>query len=146
MKINKRSARLVKSEIDVVKSTLSFLQIEPGIIKTEVPNLGQVVDIVKITPKEEVFCIEAKIDNWSKAIKQCLAHEIVADYIYIAVATVSISDKLYQVAKERGYGIIHCNPYTLKSQFVLQARKNKKFWQPQRTHFLKIFEGINYVN
>ena len=96
--------------------------------------MGQSVDLV--VDKEGSLCfIEAKVSDWKRAIDQCRTHELVADYIFIAISTVRISPAFYQEAKRLGYGIIHFNWNTKEISYPLQAKLNKTLWMPQRKEF-----------
>lgn len=98
----------------------------------EVPNLGQSADIVAMKGSK-IMMIEAKTYNWQRALQQCKAHEVVADYICIAIASKQISSKLYEFANYLGYGIIHVKTTNeCLCELVLPPKRNKKKWQAQR--------------
>lgn len=97
----------------------------------EVPNMGQSVDVV-VDSEGFLTFIEVKIKNWTKAIEQCIAHEIVADYIYIAIATKSIPENFVNEAKTKGYGILHYNWDYQCWEHSLKSKKNSNIWMPQR--------------
>jgi hypothetical protein len=111
----------------------------------EVPNMGQSVDLV-IDIDGRLTFVEVKIKNWAKAIQQCKAHELVADYIYIAIATKNISKGLITETMRNGYGLIHYNWDKCRWELVLESCENNNIWLPQR-HILNMkLKMINYAN
>lgn len=133
--MNKKK-KLINSERELVKIVVNYLREENYSIWLEVPNMGQSVDIVA-TKNGDLIFIEAKISNWKRALAQCKGHEIVADYIYVAISSVYLSDEFINASKKLGYGIIHCNPYNLQCSKVLRARRNTFIWLPQQ----KVLKG-----
>ncbi len=111
----------------------------------EVPNMGQSVDVV-IDIDDRLIFVEVKVKNWSKALEQCRAHEMVADYIYIAIATKCISDDLLVQAKNKGYGIIHFNWDTSRWEIVEESCKNDNIWIPQRLILKSKLKLFNYAS
>ena len=133
-----------KTEIEFVRELEKhFARLNNSIIWLEVPNMGQSVDMV-VKMEDKLLLIEAKLKNWDRAIFQCQAHQMVADYIYVAVATLEIPDKLYLRATELGYGILHFDRNTKLVHERLKARKNS-YWKPQRDIFEeKLYNPHNY--
>ncbi len=133
------------NENDFVKNIIVFLREYDFKVKTEIPNMGQSIDIVAYKGKW-LTAIEVKMHDWRRAINQCETHELIVDFIYIAIATKSISEKLKDFASERGYGILHYNNNNHKKNIdlVLKARINKNFYKPQRDIFTKKMRAICY--
>lgn len=121
------------SEAELVNETVNFLREEGYEVLCEIPNMGQSVDIVGHKGRY-IICVEAKLRDWKKALLQCLAHEQVADYISIAYAGKKIPAGLYEVARRKGYGLIHRSESGGLS-WATKARINKDYWKPQRTTF-----------
>lgn len=140
----KSNCKKVNSENELLLLLVDFLKNRGYKIRVEVPNMGQSADIVA-TRGRWVTCIEAKINNWERAIEQCKAHETVGDFIYIAIASVTPPENLLSKANRLGYGIIHCNPYSGKCSIVLKAKNNSKIWMPQREIFVEKMKEINYA-
>ena len=136
--------KLIKSEKDLLSHLIAYLKKDGYNVKIEVPNMGQSADLVATKGRWVTF-IEAKMNNWERALNQCIAHETVGDYIYIAIASVSVSNKLREKINHLGYGIIHCNPYSGKCSIELKAQCNSKIWFPQRTVFLEKMKEIEYA-
>lgn len=111
----------------------------------EVPNMGQSVDIVVDVDGRLAF-VEVKVKNWSKAIQQCKAHELVADYIYVAIATKRIPEDLIAEAKKNGYGLIHYNWDYCCWELVIESCVNNNVWMPQRLILNKKLKMIDYAN
>ena len=70
-----------------------FLQKQNYRIRHEVPNMGQSLDILA-SRSRWVMAIEAKLENWKRALRQCRAHELVADYICIAIVNTPFFEQL----------------------------------------------------
>jgi hypothetical protein len=133
--------RKILDENALVEILISFLKAEQFKVFLEVPNMGQSTDIVACKNRWLTF-IEAKLHNWRRGIEQCVAHELIADFICLAVATVSISDDLKNIITTKGYGLIHCDPYSGICSYVIKPRQNKKIWLPQRNVLLKNLRSI----
>lgn len=132
----------ITSEFQMVENLVSFLKKHGHTVRIECPNMGQSVDIV--TEKDGfITCIEAKMKDWKRAIEQCETHLAVADYIYIAIASKTASEKLCRETARRGWGIYHCNKETGEIITVMLPVKNNKVWNAQRRVFLKNLNNIN---
>jgi hypothetical protein len=118
-------------ETEVVEALTKHFASENFEIIHEVPSMGQSVDVVLKKGRWLTF-IEAKVRNWQKAIIQCKSHEIVADFICIAIATKNVSNKLVDFALLKGYGIIHYNYNENVCSVILKPKLNKNIWEPQR--------------
>jgi hypothetical protein len=137
--------KVIKSEKELTTNLIDFLDINGYKVRTEVPNMGQSTDIVAVKGRW-ITSVEAKINNWQKALEQCKCHELIADYIYIAICSVKVSSDLFDIAKLKGYGIIHCDPYDSTCTFILRARNNTQVWPPQREIFKIKMREIEYEN
>lgn len=122
---------VVKREVDFVQSLLETLRDEGYKTRLEVPNAGQSIDVVA-TKGRWVTAIEVKKTDWKRAVWQCGAHEILADFICIAIASVRVSEDLVEMAQQRGYGILHFDRD--RSHFIWHLRPtlNRQLWRPQR--------------
>ncbi len=135
---------LVKTELEMVSKLTEFLSLEGYRVRQEVPNMGQSADLVATRGRWVTF-IEAKLKDWKRAIQQCRTHEQVADFICVAVASVSVSDSLVQQAQERGYGIIHRDKTSGAFRWVTRPAVNGRVWPPQRQRLRKSMRGIQYA-
>ncbi len=135
----------IKKETDLIESLTNFLAIQKYELRYEVPTLGQSADIVACKKKSYTF-IEAKMHDWKRGLNQCKTHEIVADYICIAIASVHISAKLEYCAKMKGYGIIHCNPNTGICDWFVSPEINENMWFPQRKSFVNSLRDLENGN
>jgi hypothetical protein len=133
------------SEFDLVNIIISFFKSQNYIIYKEVPNMGQSADIVALKGVD-TYVVEAKIKDWNRAIRQCKTHEVVADYIYIGIASKNISDKLLSAAKSNGYGIIHYDEEKSCCYYYLRPEKNRNTWLPQKEIFMKHLNYDNHVS
>ena len=110
---------------------ISYLRRKKYSVFIEIPNMGQSVDLVAQRGRWLTF-VEVKLNNWNRALTQCKNHEIVADYIYVAIATKSVSVRFLEISEKKGYGILHYDHKSNKVSVVLEAKHNKKVWEPQR--------------
>jgi len=113
-------------------------------VRCEVPNMGQSVDIVATRGRWVTF-VEAKIAHWRRALAQCEAHEQVADFICIALASASLSEEFLLIARQRGYGVIHGDLTEDKCKWVERPRINRKVWGPQRQYWARFLRMIDYA-
>jgi len=111
-------------------------------VRKEIPNMGQSVDVVA-TRNRWVTFIEVKRHDWRKAIEQCRAHEQVADFICIAIGSVSISSTLLAEVKKAGYGLIHCPSKKRVCKWIVRPRQNRRIWRPQREFLLRVLRRVN---
>jgi len=133
------------SESELVTKLIKKLKSEGFRVRTEVSNMGQSVDIVA-TRGKWVTLIEVKTRNWSRAIEQCQAHEQVADYICIAIASASVSERLADRAKEMGYGVLHYCHDDDEFVWIVRPRLNKQVWMPQRRYWAKAQRRLLYAD
>jgi hypothetical protein len=134
------------SEKILVDSAISFLANEGFAVFTEVPSLGKSVDLVARSGKTALFA-EAKFSDWKRALRQCQAHELVADFICIILGTDAIAGELIQHASAKGYGIIHSSRRLERScEWVLHPVKNPHVWGPQRERWECQFREVFGVN
>ena len=126
------------TEQEQVDLLVPWLENQGFCIACEVGQSMQMVDVAG-AKNGLLYLIEAKLANWKQAMKQCEAHELVADYIYIAIGTKNISPNFMEAMKEKGFGIIHCHPETGKMYIALKAKKNSYYWIPQKRVFLNKF-------
>lgn len=134
----------ISREHQIVLELTEYLISENYNVRFEVPNLGQSADLVA-TRGRWVTLIEVKNHDWRTAIKQCRAHVHVADFICIAVGTKRISETACQEIKMSGYGLIH---YRGNGQFhwILQPKRNRLLWRPQRKKLSLALRGIDYAS
>lgn len=116
------------AEKAVVKQLVEQLIDKDTRIFLEVPSLGQSVDVAWISGEEITF-IEAKVNDWRRALKQCEKHFLVADYIWIAVAMKTVNEALLDQARTLGIGVMHYKDGLVLK--CLDAKKNEKIWRPQ---------------
>ena len=127
----------------VVEEVIRMLINEGYRVRREVPNLGQSTDIVA-TKNRWLTAIEAKTKDWRRAFLQCRTHELVADYICIAIGTAGVSEKLERAIRLVGYGLIHCPEKSSICQWIVRPKQNRDFWGPQRIQISRIMRTIEY--
>lgn len=132
------------TEQDIVDAVVRLLSESGYRVRIEVPNMGQSADVVATRGRWVTF-IEAKKHDWRTALDQCRAHELVADYICIAVGTKSISDAFREEATAAGYGVIRCESAE-NCEWVLQPQRNVSLWRPQRARLSQVLRCISHVD
>jgi hypothetical protein len=84
-----------------------------------------------------VTFVEVKTRNWNRAVEQCRAHQQIADYICIAIASVSVPVRLAEAARLNGYGVLHYRRDEDDFHWIIRPRRNKGVWPPQRRYWAK---------
>lgn len=126
-------------------SILSCALLQNGYnVWTEIPNMGQSADLVA-QKDQKITVVEAKLKGWRRALAQCLAHEMVADYVCVALCSAGIPVQLQEEATNRGYGLLHYSLKTKMLQWVVQPRENPNIWLPQRNRFISFMRSIGNV-
>ena len=133
------------SERELVANLVRKLKRDGFRVMTEVSNMGQSADIVAIKGRW-VTLIEVKNQHWNRAIQQCRAHEHVADYICIAVASVSVPRRLAELVTQAGYGLLHYSRAEQEFAWVVKPRLNRRVWRPQRQHWSRSRRRIAYAD
>lgn len=136
-------AKCIVTEQRVVDGVAALLRSDGYRVRTEVPSLGQSADLVA-TKNRWVTFVEAKIRDWRRALQQCRGHEQVADYICIAIATARRPEALLDIAKQRGYGIIQCQPRSGRCEWILPPARNRSIWRPQRLELGKTLRQVDH--
>ena len=136
---------MIHKENEFVNILVQYLVSEKFKVWQEVPNMGQSADLVA-SKEERLIFIEAKLKNWERAIQQCKAHELVADYIYIAIATKKVSPNFKNKAEKLGYGIIHFDNDEQRCNLTLKAKENNRVWKPQRAILKTNLKRICYAS
>lgn len=131
-------------ESKIVEAVTGFLASDGYRVRHEVPNMGQTADIVA-TKGRWVTLIEAKKSSWRRALDQCRAHHVVADYICVAIGTASVSDDLLDESDRQGYGVIHYDPQTGDCNWACRPRRNDGVWSAQRRYFATVMRKIAHV-
>lgn len=124
------------AETEVVSLLRDFLKAKGFETAEEVSSMGQSIDLVG-KKNRWVYAFEAKRDNWKRGLAQCKPHELIADYVCLAMGSNSIPMKLMQEVESLGYGLVWCNPRDKTCQWVYQPRINRKIWKPQKQLLLK---------
>jgi len=133
------------SEAELVGSLTSWLVAHGYKVKHEIANMGQSVDVVAVKGRWITF-FEAKRANWRRALQQCQAHEIVADFVCIAVGSVGINDELKAETARRGYGLVHFSPASQQLQWICKPLRNANIWSPQRRLWLDNSRKVDYAD
>jgi hypothetical protein len=145
MKNQHNTERAFGKESELVSSLVQALQAQRYRVRIEVSNMGQSIDVVA-TRGRWVTVIEAKLQDWRRALNQCRAHEQVADFICIAIGSAEVSDSLTAEATRAGYGIIHFCRDSQEFRWVRRPSRNRRVWLPQRRHWAQGYKRINYAN
>jgi len=130
------------TETELVDIVASFLAQDGYRVWLEVPNMGQSVDMVA-QKNRWLTVIEAKLKDWRRALGQCQAHEMVADFVCVAYCSFAIPDSLYKEITRRGYGLIHFSKEYKTLQWLVHPRQNPNVWRPQRQRFISLMGSID---
>lgn len=137
------SAQTSHREREIVVALMNYFSSRGIEACQEVPNMGTSIDFVA-RRDTRILTIEAKINKWKDALKQCSVHEHIADYIMIAVALRAVPHKLYIAARERGYGVLRYDFEKKALSLCVRPKVNKRVWAPQKEYFLRQMEGAAY--
>lgn len=137
----RRKRQPLISEADLVEKLARMLREEGYRVRTEISNMGQSVDLVA-TRGRWVTVVEVKLYNWRRALEQCLAHEQVADFICVAVGSVTVPEALLAAARVSGYGVIHYDRRKETFHWARRPRLNRRVWVPQRRQWVRGMKGI----
>lgn len=129
------------SESELVQRVARFMTRDGGDLFREVAVLGQSADLV-LHRNDLLTFIEVKINAIRRAVTQCRAHELVADFVCIAIGTKSISCKNLDLIDNLGYGLISCPGPDRECSWVLMPRRQQGNWGPaKRTVYQRMIEG-----
>lgn len=140
--MNRASSRAKRSEHELVEWVVAFLLEEGYNVRAEVPNLGKSADLVATRGRWVTF-VEVKRHDWRTAFNQCRAHELVADYMCIAIGTKHVSSTARRMAEETGIGLLHIKQSGACEWSVLPIR-NASIWPPQRKVLAQEMRAIEY--
>lgn len=132
------------TEFRMVCSVTEHLFGEGYRVRLEVSNMGQSIDVVA-TKNRWITAIEAKRTDWRRALLQCRAHLMVADFIVIALALKNVPTELSQTLHANGWGLLMYDSTSGEWRWEIKPRKNKRVWQPQRRRFSEHMRKVNYV-
>lgn len=130
-----------QSEAFVTINVANFLGAQGYSIWLEVPNLGQSADLVAGLEEDLTF-VEVKKKDWRRALRQCRAHHMVADYVCIAIAQTRLSETFLLEAKRLGYGVIHFDPKGHLCRWIERPTRLQEYWKPERTRLISRIKEI----
>jgi hypothetical protein len=97
--------------------------------------LGQSGDIIAQKGRW-ITAIEAKMHDSKRVLVQCKVFESVADYICIAWGGSKVNERLYNIAIQKGYGIIVYDKDLEGCRWYLRPKQNVNIWKAQRRVWL----------
>jgi hypothetical protein len=106
--------------------------------------MGQSIDVVA-TKNRWITAIEAKRSNWRRALEQCRAHALVADYIMVALALKKAPAELAEALRQRGWGLLMYDAGTEAWRWEIRPRRNDRIWHPQRRRFSENLRRVSYA-
>lgn len=134
----------LSSEYSLVCSITEFLSLEGYRVRLEVSNLGQSIDVVA-TNNRWVTAIEVKLCNWRRALEQCQAHTLVADFIVVAISQKKVPDELLSLLSDQGWGLLHYSEERRVWDWIAKPKLNSKIWKPQRKQFSQLLRTVKHV-
>lgn len=132
-----------RAESAIVERVVTFLRCQNYRVRCEVPNMGQSIDVVA-TKGRWTMAVEVKTSKWQRALDQCRAHELVADFISVAICMRKVPALLVEEASRKGYGILYCDPETFRCSWMLPPCLNRDVWKPQRRVWAVKMRAIGY--
>lgn len=138
-----RNRSVAVQEEFVVHATTQFLAQSGYKVRREVPNMGQSADLVATRGRWVTF-IEAKTKNWRRALQQCRAHELVADFVCVAILANRRTGEVPPPLLESGYGILMVCPRDGTCAWHVRPMLNRSVWMPQRKRMATSLRRIEY--
>ncbi len=132
------------SEFWLVCSVTKHLVEEGYRVRLEVSNMGQSIDVVA-TKNRWITAIEAKRHDWRRALEQCRAHMLVADYIVVALALRNAPSELSETVQRYGWGLLLYNRAFQAWGWDIKPRRNERVWLPQRRRFSASLKKVKYA-
>jgi len=132
-------------EREIASDVAAYLRAEGYRVRTEVSLLGQSADLVA-TRGRWVTTVEVKHGHWRRALRQCTAHELVADFVLIAIHARVLSAACIDAAAQLGYGVIHHSGVDHTVRLALRPRRNLRLWSPQRHLWAKSLRNVETVD
>lgn len=75
--------------------------------REEVPFLFKVADLFCLHERTgECIAVEVKVRNWRQALEQALVYQMMADHVYIALASRHIGAVDYELLVSKGVGLL----------------------------------------
>ena len=134
---------MFETEYQFVLELCRFLKTLGFKTLTEVPDMGQSIDILAYKG-EEFTAIEVKLHGgWRRGLQQCHGHRLVADYICFAIASANISQDLILEAEKRGYGLFHYDRDLSKCYEALAPQRNENVYPAQVEQFKRIIMEVD---
>lgn len=139
------SSNALDSEELLVSLITEYLAMDGYRVRHEVSNMGQSIDLVA-TKNRWITAIEAKRSHWRRALEQCKAHTLVADYIAVALPQQVAAEELNLYLEAEGWGLLLYESNTNRCYWEIQPKRNKRVWRPQRQQFAKDLKKVEYAS
>lgn len=133
------------SEAKLVAQLVVVLRERGYFVSTEIPNMGQSVDLVA-SKGSRLILFEAKLHDWRRAVRQCRAHKVVADAVFVVLPTRDLSQELLDAIQSEGLGLVLCDAGTKSCSLRIRPSLNGNRWEPQRGAFKRSLELIVHGN
>lgn len=112
------------SERRIVDVLVSHLR-EHYRISREVPHYEKRIDVAALCQKtDELWAIEAKISDWSKAVSQAIVNLAVADRSFIAIYSENAHRVALSALQANGIGLISVGSRWGDVRIVIDAQKS----------------------
>lgn len=97
-------------ESRIVEEVVEYLDRKTALVFTELPVLQRRVDVVSYDPDLDlIIAVEAKVENWKRALRQALSCLLFADQVFLAVPEI-YSHRVDRTAiGHYGIGLIEVN-------------------------------------
>lgn len=87
----------------------------------EVSVIGKKIDLVAFNKRNSI-AVELKVKDWNRALRQATIHQLVADYVYVAIWHEFIHRVNIEKFKQLGVGLLEVNDFVIET---LKAKKSE---------------------
>ena len=91
----------------------------------EVPHYEKRIDVVAFCPNaQEITAVEAKSQNWQKALQQAILNLTAADFCYVAIWDAAIHRVELNLLSEFGIGLVSVGTRWGSVERIIEARRS----------------------
>lgn len=108
-------------EVFVQEAVAAMFLARGATVRTQVPLLGRIADIVCIEPGDDLVAVECKERNWGHAIHQAKTYQAAVNFAFVAVPLKAATARMLEVAEHEGIGVFAVHPSGVVEE-VLPAR------------------------
>lgn len=132
-------------EYELEKAAIPFLKKMHFLYSRQVPLHNRLVDLAAIDSEGNLICIEFKLKNWKRALKQAMINSNAFDYIYVCLPGGNYLDRLKKDAIKFGIGVMIFDNENSTIKIDLPAQRITKQWNPN-VDYIRGYINIMGVN